>query len=246
MTYSKYTLLILTALLILASCGETEIIEIENGYEYFPMEPGRWITYQLDSTFYDNFADTVFTNTYQLREELTDTFYDNEGNLAIGINRFILNETTNAWENDHSWYATKTDVAAERIEENLRFQKMAFPVSVGKQWNGNTHIDTEDPAFANYADWRYEITELDAAKTIGSQSFDKTLTVLQNDYGADNLIQRIYSTETYAKGIGLVYKEFWDLELQTSAPTPLSQINWPDRANRGTIVRLEVIDFGIE
>jgi len=54
----------------ICSCKKRTITPDENflGKSFVPVEVGHYVTYQVDSTIYDNFADTVYTTTSQIRE----------------------------------------------------------------------------------------------------------------------------------------------------------------------------------
>ena len=86
-----------------------------------------------------------------------------------------------------------------------------FPVAKNKTWNGN--------AFNILGEWLYKYTEFDKAKTIGGIAFDSTLTVIQID--DENLIEKKYYREMYAKRVGLIYKQIIDVHSNKINSTPI-------------------------
>ncbi len=237
---------LLAAIMLLSACGESYIdpADLDSGTEYYPVNEGHWVSYRLDSIIYDAFSDSVITLSSTIKEEIGERFVDEEGNDAVRINRYVLNEDAQSWEALGAWYATIYDDKLEKVEENLRFIKLIFPVNDGRAWAGNAKIDMDIPGTASLADWQYTYEDVGLSGAVEGQTYQDMLTVVQNDYGADNLIQRIYAKEQYARDVGLVYKEFWDLSLVTSAPTLLADDPWPGRANSGIQIKMWALDSG--
>lgn len=228
-------------LLGLQACEDDGSGDVDFKYDYYPLEEGQYVTYQVDSITYDDFFDPpkVDTLSIQVKERLDTTFLDNEGRLAYRLERFERADAQAPWVLKDVWYTLATATTAEKVEENLRFIKFIFPPRVDETWNGNIYINIT-PEIEFLEDWEYRITEVDMPKTINGNTFDSTTTVLQQDF--ETLIDRTYSLETYAKGVGLVYKELQVLETtQISQSTP-----WAEKATSGFIMRQRVIDHGIE
>ena len=56
--------------------------QIDLGKEYFPVEVGRFIEYDVDSLVYNNFThDTDFVHL-QFRDEITTSYTDNAGHTS--------------------------------------------------------------------------------------------------------------------------------------------------------------------
>ena len=95
----------------------------------------------------------------------------------------------------------KTSRTAQKVEENIRFTKLIFPISRGSFWNGN--------GFNYLAEKEYYYDSINESSTFGLNSFDSTVYVIQNSN--NNLLEFDEAYEVYAKNIGLVYKK--DVEL---------------------------------
>ncbi len=235
---------LLAVILLFGACkNDTEDLDLDYGYDYFPIAVNHSVTYQIDSTVYDEFADTVYTISSQVKEVMVDTTTDLEGRPQVRIERYVRPNENTSWEDviPRVWYAVRSESEAERVEENLRFLKLSFPVDENRTWNGNTYIDTQMEDWAYLNDWQYQYQDIGVSQTINGQNFDNTVTVLQNDYA--NLQQRIYGKEVYAKGVGLVYKELMNLQLNASALPPLETDPWPERANWGYHIVWQILDF---
>lgn len=221
---------------------ETEILNIDYGYNYFPTDSGHWITYEVDSVIYSTFltqgVDTVHA---EVREQFSTPFIDNEGREAITIERYTRYTDTLAWDKitPTVWYAVKDSQQAERMEGELRFINMVFPVTEGVKWYGNAQINTNQDNTANYANWHYQYQEVGTPLTLNGFTFPETTTILQNDY--EDLVTKIYSREVYAENVGLVEKVRWILQLGSNDIT--SPLPWPQRAQRGFIVTMRLTDY---
>lgn len=208
--------LILSGILFtIASCKKESTDPLTIDKSYFPLETGKYILYDVDSTGYSSFDGSVKVSSYQIKEELDSPFIDNEGNEAYRIIRSRRENDTSAWRTIDIWTANLTDHTAEKVEENLRFIKLDFPVNLSKRWYGNAKIQTDgDQAYLD--GWIYEYTSVNAPLTINGLSFDSTVTVLQHD--EENLIEQTIYIEQYAKDVGLIYKKEEQLETQPGFP----------------------------
>jgi len=106
------------------------------------------------------------------------------------------------------WYENLLDTKAEKVEENIRYIKLVFPVKEGKSWDGN--------AYNTLGTWNYTYTDVDVPLIINNNTFDSTLTVLQLDNPL--LISYEHSEEQYARGVGMIYKQYTFLDYQNIQP----------------------------
>jgi len=262
----KITLKTIASLLAIAfvtlSCSKTktEDFQIDYKYDYFPLDSGHAVIYDVDSIAINDFCDPVCIDTYtfQVKEVVGDTFIDLEGDLAYEINRYTRQSPTDPWGPRRVWHAkrveTSTKRTLEKVEENLRFTKLVFPPKSSSTWLGNRFftipeelrliveevLDSYDGP--NGEPWEYHYTSIDVPATYNGLYFDSTLTVLQ--YNDSTLLNKTYSTEVYAKHVGMIYKEhLWLKHQPTPATTPLSWDN-PNKWNRsGFILRMTVNSY---
>lgn len=222
-----FLLLAITSTVIFSACKKsTEDFKTTSVSDYYPLLTGKYITYNLDSTLFINFGakDTVIS--YQVKHMVDALITDNLGRPAYRIIRYIRKTPANAWAPDNTFMAVTTESAIEFIENNLRFLKLKAPVRNGFSWKGNTYIDTYSlNSDVKYLDgWDYTYDSLDVKITLGPLTIDSTLKVAQRDEiignpGDLNSYSEInFGAEKYAKGIGLIYRDFLHLEYQP--PTP--------------------------
>ena len=241
------SLIIITVLF--QSCGDdTETAPIEFGYDYFPLEIGKYIEYDVDSIIYGVTTgnNSFRNNSIQLREEVTDSFLDSDGHAVYRIERFERKDDTEEWRINNVWTATVTDRQAERTEEDLRFIKMVFPVSDNTEpWDGNESIDenlsisVEGQGVFVFKHWIYQYDEIGVPLEVNSFSFDDVVTISQAD--ENNFIQLRSSFEQYARGVGLVKREIRILD--TQCIYDCAGVPWEEKAEKGFIVRQTVRDF---
>ncbi len=118
----------------ISSCKKDAASKPDLGYNYFPGQVGRYIVYNVDSTFYDDFADSSRNYKFQLKEKIQSVFTDNQNRPAIRLERYVkyynpaIAYSSMPWQLRNVWVENITATTAEKVEENIRFVKLAFPV----------------------------------------------------------------------------------------------------------------------
>lgn len=192
----------IAALLFFACSKEKEeVVPLDIGHNYAGLILGNYVVYDVDSLYYDDFAGTVDTFQFQIREEVAELYMDLENDEAFKINRYRKDHDTLSWYLQDVWNAKITSTNYQKVEENIRFVKLIFPVREGSNWNGN--------AMNNYPEERYNYVTIDQAEIIGGNSLAQVLTVSQ--FEEINLIQQQLFEEKFAVDVGLVYKKSMDL-----------------------------------
>jgi hypothetical protein len=208
---SYFLLLIAASLFFYSSCKKAGIQPLAIDKSYFPLETGKYIIYDVDSIVYSNFFDSTFFFSYQVMEYIDSQYQDAGGNPAYRIIRSMRTDENSTWVVHDIWSANLTDHTAEKVEENLRFIKLDFPVLLNKTWKGNALINT-DSALLYLKDWDYKYTEINGQLIVDTMIFDSVVTVTQHD--DENAIEKMIYIEKYAKNVGMIYKEEQDIETQ--------------------------------
>ena len=172
-------------------------------YEYFPVEVGTWVSYDVVDTRYD--VQTTI-ESYQLKEVIDSEITDAQGRPALRIARYWRESDSDPWDIKDIWMATRTNSTAEKVEENVRYVKLAFPVRTYQTWDGNIYNTNPE--------WEYFYDSIGNSRIINNLSFDVTVKVVQIENF--NLIQEQDAYEIYAKNIGLVYRKLIDIDYSTS------------------------------
>jgi hypothetical protein len=221
----KYLTVFFCVSILLISCKkENQIFTSESINDYSPMQVGKYITYNLDSTLFINFGQKDTVITYQAQDVVDAQITDNLGRPAFRIIRYIRKDTSEDWQPNNTFMIVPAGKSIEYVENNLRFLKLEMPVQQDFSWKGNSYIDTYSLAsdLQYLDDWDYIYDSIDAPLTINTLSFDSTIKVTERDefLGQDPAIpgtqyaEKTYAEEKYAKGIGLIYREFLHWEYQ--------------------------------
>lgn len=204
---NNFSILCCLFLFTFFSCKKDEktVVLINYGYNYAGLTVGKYVIYDVDSIFYNVPFNIVANYKFQLKEVIDSKYIDAQGNEAYKIIRYKKDTAVSPdWVHQVVWNATITNSNFQKVEENVRFVKLVFPIKTGKKWNGNS-MNTLSP-------WEYDYTSTHQPETIGSTALDSVTTVTQFDDEDEILIQRQFYQEKYATNIGLVYKRVIDIK----------------------------------
>ena len=242
----KYTLMLISLVAILfVGCGDDEfkVVQEDLKQEYFPLEIGKFRSYQLDSIIFDPSLQgtDIDTISHLIREEVVDTTSDAEGEGVYIVHRsFWIN---GQWVVRDVLQAKKTQRSAELVDNNLRFVKMNFPPKINETWNANQYFDPltivviAGETLEFYKLWESRVLDAGMSQTIAGVEFDQILHIQLAE--SENLIELRRGFEKYAFGIGLVEREVWVLDTQKINDA----VPWTEKAQKGAIIRQVIIDY---
>jgi hypothetical protein len=227
--------LLLSLLLLggLFSCSnKTEDFNSEQISEYMLLQPGKYITYRLDSLVFVNFERDVEIHRYQVKHVVDAQVTDNLGRPSYRIFRYLRDSLGEQdWVPNGSYYVTPLQNEIEEIDDNLRFVKLHMPMREGYSWAGNTHLP-DNPYSSLYdfsndrdiEDWEYYYDTFESMFSYQGHNYENVWTVeQQDDYfniplaDPTNYGFKSRAVDKYAKGIGPVYREY---ELYEYQPNP--------------------------
>jgi hypothetical protein len=247
MRYTPFSAIIILLLSgALFSCKKDGKVP-DMGYNYFPDRVGSYVVYDVDSFYFDDNLDKTDTFKFLLKEKIESIFTDNQGRPAIRLERYVkyydpaIPYSAMDWALRDVWTETKTATTAQKVEENERYIKLAFPVKESQIWDGNAENTKGEE--------KYEYYFIDQARYIGGVHFDSVLQVNQKD--ELNLIIKQEYSEKYARNVGLVYKKVIDVKSQPDgvADSMLSQFySTPimERVDSGVFYTYTFNSLGIE
>lgn len=252
------------ALLLVGLVGCSRTIEEFDppSYAYFPLETGKYKVYSVDSTVYDEYNCTVSTSNFQIKEVTGNTVLDGENQLAYKVERYKRQNPSLPWNPVGVWIEKIADQQVQRVEENQRLIPLVFPIKENQKWDGivfirrDTLVPIQGGVIDMYKDWDdFRLVEIDVPYVDPTTllSYAQTTLVLQAD--KENNIERRYSMERYAKGVGLIYKEMRILDSQCRVDGS-GNINcagvgdivqclgkpWVDKAEKGFILQQRLIE----
>ena len=201
--------------------------------DYYPLKVGSYHIYLVDSIYYNDITLSAETYQFQMKEEITDTFYDSSNRLNFRLEKSFRYKTDStsydqgSWHFSRVWYVTSTNNSIERVEENNRFVSLTNPIKNDLTWNGNAYNYNEkwDCIYENFEE--------------PYLSYSNTVKVLQTD--DESLINKKLYEQYFAKGIGIVKYYYIDVESQQSAsPKPILE-----RIEKGVQYTQVLIDYYI-
>ena len=210
------------------SCKKETVVLPALSYDYFPIEEGRFIIYDVDSIYHsendNNNDDSVYAYHFQIKDKIDSTFIDLEGRANQIRLRYRRDNDTMQWELSDVWTQYLSSTSAYLTEDNIKYHKLSFPINSTASWNGNDSNTEEEEIY--FYDYFHE------GDVINSLSFDSTLSVIQID--ENNYVETIFGNEKYAAGVGMIYKERNDLGKTNG------------QVVKGLEYRMVVVDYGIE
>lgn len=211
---------IFSGIILFSSCKkDADVIKPRNlNQNYAGLIVGKYVIYDVDSTFYNVPFNITANYKFQIKEVIDSKYIDAEGNDAYRIVRYKKDTTISQnWEHQVVWNASITNNNYQKVEDNVRYVKLIFPVKEGKTWNGNS--------MNTLSSWNYEYLSSHQTQTIGSTVIDSVTTITQFDDNNEILIQRQLYQEKYAANIGMVYKKITDLKKLYNNSTGLFEIS---------------------
>jgi hypothetical protein len=171
---------------------------VDSTNNYFPIKIGNTWIYDVDSIGYDDNSGTTIIDSshhYQYKEIITENLIDAEGKPMQKLARFYRKNDSDTWASANNWTISRDNLMAQKVQENIRYVKLVFPLNSNSSWNGNMFNNT----FSN----TYFVEDFDQPATINGTTYDKTLKVSRNS--SVNAIEEIRQFEIYARNIGLIY-----------------------------------------
>ena len=241
----KALLISILTLVTLSGCYKEDDLLPLIGYDYFPIELGKFVEYKVDSIWQDDVIGPIGSAeaSYFLQDVNESNFTDEEGRPAIRVERYWKQTETGQFSKIKDvWSRTRTANVAEQNEENVIFIKHNFPIREGKTWDGNRRniLQTLQELYLQNGIpevWEYQYQNVHQPYTINGFTFDSTVTVVQLDRPA-NFGLSIFAQEVYAKNVGLVHKQLYIHDIQQSQTSP------SDKDSVGFTFDMVVTDYG--
>jgi len=218
-------LIAIVTLTSMFSCKRSSIdtAGIETGYDFFPLEIGKYIVYNVDSTYWDDFTGTPIPVHLQQRYEVVDTFRDAQDRLSYRINVLKRYRDGEPYLMDNVIYVTRTSSGLEYTQRNIKLMKLVFPVENDVSWNGNVFIPMNDADMEEYqnVNWNYTYALKGGEFDPGNNLYENVVHVNQINDSLNNpdidstaYAFKNYSKEIYAYGVGMIYRErvYWTFQ----------------------------------
>jgi hypothetical protein len=215
------------------SCRKSNNSNEDITRNYFPLQFGKSVTYNVDSTVYTDgilvydilsatwkidTAGVKYNKKSQLKYVVTDTFTDRRNFkpvLSYIIDVFYRPYNGSNWKMANTITVTPTTNSLLYDQDQNQYVKLMFPITEGTSWDGNRLIDLNDPDKVYYRNWDYTYQNVHQSYNNSLVNYDNTVTVQETDQSVnypsfDSLVAayRTYAKEVYAYNVGMVYKEW--------------------------------------
>jgi hypothetical protein len=197
------------------------------GKEYFPTDSGRYWIYDVHEIRYN--SDT--TDTTYLRKDIIYNTFTFQNTTIYELYRFYKAVGNAAWpfQPDSVWSFTTDQNQITIKESNVQYIRLSFPLSNGATWNGNAkNLSLRDD---------YTVSNFKKTYHVGSLYFPETATIVEEH--SLNLVYKDYRDRVYAKNVGLIYKNYQQLNFKTDGGN-LGQ----GKIEFGSIVEEKLIEYG--
>lgn len=219
-------LLLLLVTGIISSCKKNNYQPLDYGYDYYGLEKGRFIEYEIRYMEHDSLLNKHDTSIFYLKTVIGSEYVDNEGRTGFEYLRYRKNSLSGEYVFLNKWVTLIADRKAQLVEENQRKVKLVFPVGKEQEWDANMYNNLGEQLA------HYEGINIPYANSFFST--DSAVTV--EFYKYKSLIDDRLEQEIYAKGIGMVYKVSKNLYYQFGWTSPY----------KGTELYYSVIATGTE
>ncbi len=245
----KYWIVIVLLTFSFIACKkQTEKLRLTDVTAYYPMSVGKVFIYRMDSTRLINFTNFV-TAYYLVKDSVAGRYVDILGDTSYTVFRYITDTLASQpyqYSETHSIvYGSST---VEYIDgNNARFIPLANPLSFNTTWSGNIYLDSAHQRITDntsYLGWNYQYTSINQPYTVLDSTYQNTITVLQvadsslGDFEIHKINSKTYSTEVYAKGVGLIEKNIIDYFFQPEIDTPVYKAGYYEDGCFGVKLRL--------
>lgn len=208
--------------LVLTACKKSDPLYF--GYDYLPMEEGRFVEYEVMEIVHDeDLSPAHDTVRYRLKTVVGEVVQDNEGRAARKLFRYAYDLNSGDLIDQRVWTQIIDGGRGEVVEENQRKIRLVFAITLDKEWDVNAFNAMEAE----------EVYYDEIHKSFGS--LDSTVTVEYEDFLSFIDYERKF--EVYGNHIGLVHRSFKDLTIDNFDTLNIKS---------GTEEHYHLIDYGIE
>jgi hypothetical protein len=196
------------------SCKKVNTPLVDLTRNYFPLEFGRSITYNVDSIYYYGINGTRYEIKSQLKYTVTDTFTDHR-KLNYIMDVYARPYDGGDWKAISVIILTPTATELLYTQDRTQYVKLMFPIADGLTWKGNKNAQVQDTTFSYLKDWNYVYYNYHRNYFNGLVNFDNTVTLQLDDENVNYMNvdsgmsgHRTYAKEVYAYNVGMIYKEW--------------------------------------
>ncbi len=235
----SFLLLVLTLALATCKPKEDQTLSPPKGIEYFPLQIGHYVVYEVDSIVYTEIPKDTLVYRYLIKEKIVEELSANKEDKSFRLNRYVkfynplIPYDSMEWQVKEARLVKSNQTKIQVQEDNNLYTKLIFPTVLNANWDGNA-FNTEGKVLYSYE-------KLDEAVVVNGIPLAQLLKVRQKT-DTSNLIVNDLQFEQYAASIGLVYRKYLHLESNTILPS----VPVKDRIEKGFDYTLKLLSYGTE
>jgi hypothetical protein len=202
----------------LVACSTLDINpqSVESGKDFYPIAKGSYWIYKVDTISYLFSGDTT-TGHYFVKEKISDTLYQQEGNWVHRIELSRRQDTSQNWVIDSIWSIRVDQDKILKNQNNRPIVKLRFPLREGSRWDGNQFNTQQD---SNSVFW-YKVQNLNKPFLFGNENVQSVEIIQKID---SNCINKSEFRELYLRGIGPGFRRLSFIQYVQSGDDPCGQI----------------------
>jgi len=231
-------LMVITCVLFFAGCKKdnNNNLSINYMYNYYPVDSGHWIIYNVDSVnfSYDGVKHYYDTSHYQMQAFYGDTIHDLLDSVNFRVYYSTRPDNNSNWGTPYGTYGLRTMTTLQAVENDIRFIKLVFPPQLNGTWNGNLYVPYTGPSgpYAVFGNWNYYYENIDTTISINGQTYNNCVVV--SEVNNVNVVNKTVRTEIYAPTVGMIYQEWEALSVQGGS----TLIGWDTGATQGFSIHM--------
>ncbi|WP_439585426.1 hypothetical protein [Dyadobacter bucti] len=199
--FGSKTLGVLSMIFILFSCGDSNI-ETQNPSDYFPLQVGRFVIYDVKVETYSAGKDTPTLSSWQEKDQVIDEELSDSDFQQFTIGRFRRDGNADFWQKTTEYRVRKFREKILTIMDGQTFFSILYPINSASEWNGNTYNNLDKEL--------YRYSDIGVPQTIAGQSFNQTMLVIERQ--DSSAINKYVGIKQYALGVGLILDDQISLE----------------------------------
>ena len=223
----------------MSGCQQDPLLDGDDFRDFYPIDSGCYVQYQVDSIRYRYATPVQFRDTvrYQWMEVIGDTFYDATGQTQYRVECWRRADSNASWQIDRIGAISAYSSRIEKVEDDVRYIRLVFPVADGIKWNGNSFAP-DNGSFEFLKNWEYIYEAVNRSFTVPYGIFSSTCRVVETDQ--ENLVEKMRSQVVYARDVGPIYRE-WE-RLQAAGGEIVN--DWQNGRMDGFRIRWQLIGYG--
>lgn len=181
---------------------------VDDGTAYLPLIKGWYQIYAVTQIKYTlQVPETLY---FDLKTVVADSFPNSSGGYTYVVHRYTRSHELDDWTMAGTWSVRRDNRQAVQYQGNIPYVVLAFPAELNRTWNGNQYNNEINPTTKKPED-TYTMEAVGGPYTVGDNTYPDCVVVNQED-NQEFIVFFDKRTDVYAREIGLIYKETYQLE----------------------------------